>query len=396
MRCIDRNTISHDTTYTPETHFTCHVIHSGSTISHGTACTPETQFHMARHVLRKYIFTCHVIYFQKPSFTRHCIYSRNTILHDTAYTPETHFHMSRHILPKHNFTWHCIYSGIIFSHVTVFTPETQFLVSRHILQNTNIFFYGTTYTPETYFHIAWHILREHMFSHGMGHILRKHNITWHGIYTENTFSHGSVHMYVMRIHFSLSCFKLYLFCFVPVHIVFEYKLWPDFIMMPSTNAIVPIFSSYVQQIPHVNRTVNVSNATYVSAVATSVNQTCNATFEPTFEENLHYIQSYNLSSALPYMDILQLKPRPLSTIDQSDILPPIFVTGCSSNHFKENMALLENIERIVRPVIKDLKIVVYDLGLKHATERNQVNNQTNLYKISQSFIGAYLNSEGKE
>ena len=60
------------------------------------------------------------------------------------------------------------------------------------------------------------------------------------------------------------------------------------------------------------------------------------------------------------------------------------------------MALLENIERIVRPVIKDLKIVVYDLGLKHATERNQVNNQTNLYKISQSFIGAYLNSEGKE
>ena len=119
-------------------------------------------------------------------------------------------------------------------------------------------------------------------------------------------------------------------------------------------------------------THNVSDVTNVAATAPNVNQTCNATFKPSFEENLSYIQSYNLSSALPYMEILQIKPRPLSAIDQYNITPPIFVTGCSTNHFKENMQLLENIEKVVRPVIPDLKIVVFDLGLKHAFEIEQV------------------------
>ena len=99
---------------------------------------------------------------------------------------------------------------------------------------------------------------------------------------------------------------------------------------------------------------------------------CNASYEPTFEDNLNHIRANNLSAALPLMEKLQLNERPLSTTFLSHVRVPIFVTGCSSNHFKENMGLLKNIEVIVRPVYKDLKIIVFDLGLTKKEEIEQV------------------------
>ena len=99
---------------------------------------------------------------------------------------------------------------------------------------------------------------------------------------------------------------------------------------------------------------------------------CNASYEPTFEDNLNYIRANNLSAALPYMEKLQLIERPLSTTFLSHVRVPVFVTACSSNHFKENMGLLKNIEVIVRPVYKDLKIIVFDLGITKEEEIEQV------------------------
>ena len=90
---------------------------------------------------------------------------------------------------------------------------------------------------------------------------------------------------------------------------------------------------------------------------------CNAKFEPTFEANLNHIRAYNLSASFPYMEKLKLETHPPPTTSQSNVTVPVFVTACSSNHFKENMGLLENIEKVARPVLKDLKIVLFDLGL---------------------------------
>ena len=98
----------------------------------------------------------------------------------------------------------------------------------------------------------------------------------------------------------------------------------------------------------------------------NVTEVCNANYESTFDANLNYIRAYNLSAALPYMEKFNLTTRPLPPSDQSNVTVPVFVTACSSNHFRENLGLLENIERVVRPVFKDLKIVLFDLGLNAA------------------------------
>ena len=113
---------------------------------------------------------------------------------------------------------------------------------------------------------------------------------------------------------------------------------------------------------------NVSN----TANKNNVTEVCNTKYESTFEANLDYIRAYNLSVALPYMEKLNLTKRPLLPSDQSNVRVPVFVTACSSNHFKLNMELMENIDRVVRPVFKNLKIIVYDLGLKRAGEVEQV------------------------
>ena len=47
------------------------------------------------------------------------------------------------------------------------------------------------------------------------------------------------------------------------------------------------------------------------------------------------------------------------------------MTALSSNHLQENIALHENINAVVRPVMGNIKILVYDLGL-NASERQQV------------------------
>ena len=101
-------------------------------------------------------------------------------------------------------------------------------------------------------------------------------------------------------------------------------------------------------------------------------QECNAVFEPTFEDNLNHIRAYNMTAANPYMESLQLTDYPFSSTFLSHATVPVFVTALSSNHFLENMGLLLNIEKIVRPVFNDLKIVVYDIGLKKQEEIDQV------------------------
>ena len=108
---------------------------------------------------------------------------------------------------------------------------------------------------------------------------------------------------------------------------------------------------------------------------------CNAKFEPTFEDNLNYIRTYNMSAASPYMEKLQLTDRPFSTTFLPHLTVPVFVTALSSNHFKENMGLLLNIDTIVRPVFNDLKIVVFDLGL--CPEEIE---QVNLSRIMRKYV----------
>ena len=110
----------------------------------------------------------------------------------------------------------------------------------------------------------------------------------------------------------------------------------------------------------------------ITSSKTNDTEVCIARYEPSFIDNFNYIRAYNLSAALPYMERLRLNQRPLPTTDQSNVSVPIFVTACSSNHFRENMRLLENIETVVRPVYKDLKIVLFDLGLKKTGEIEQV------------------------
>ena len=143
-------------------------------------------------------------------------------------------------------------------------------------------------------------------------------------------------------------------------------------LFKTASVYTAISKDKLEQTTLIELTHNVSDVTNVTAATHNANQSCYATFKQSFEENLSYIQSYNLSSALPYMEILKLNPRPLTAIDQYNLSPPVFVTGCSTNHFKENMQLMENIDKVVRPAIPDLKIVVFDLGLKHAFEIEQV------------------------
>ena len=47
------------------------------------------------------------------------------------------------------------------------------------------------------------------------------------------------------------------------------------------------------------------------------------------------------------------------------------MTALSSNHFQENLDLLENINTVVRPVMGNIKVLVYDLGI-NSTERDKV------------------------
>ena len=47
------------------------------------------------------------------------------------------------------------------------------------------------------------------------------------------------------------------------------------------------------------------------------------------------------------------------------------MTALSSNHLQENIALHDNINSVVRPVMGNIKILVYDLGL-NASERAKV------------------------
>ena len=47
------------------------------------------------------------------------------------------------------------------------------------------------------------------------------------------------------------------------------------------------------------------------------------------------------------------------------------MTALSSNHLQENIGLHENINSVVRPVMGNIKVLVYDLGLK-ASEREKV------------------------
>ena len=99
---------------------------------------------------------------------------------------------------------------------------------------------------------------------------------------------------------------------------------------------------------------------------------CNARYEPTFEGDLNFVRAYNMSAATPYLEKLQLVDSPFSTTFLPHVKVPVIVTALSSNHFKENMGLLANIDKVVRPVFKDVKIVVFDIGLKTQEEIEQV------------------------
>ena len=91
---------------------------------------------------------------------------------------------------------------------------------------------------------------------------------------------------------------------------------------------------------------------------------CDAKYESSLEDNLKHIRATNFSAALPYMEKFRLNESPLSTTFNSHVTVPVFVTACSSNHFFETLGLLKNIEGTVRPVYKDLKIIIYNLGLE--------------------------------
>ena len=170
--------------------------------------------------------------------------------------------------------------------------------------------------------------------------------------------------------------------FVAIKQYFKYNIMPPLLLKICLNFTMPTsFSVFMlceqelspRRLKSLSRNVTHANIApallqdYINRRKQSLfTEVCNANYESTFYANLNYIREYNLSAALPYMEKFNLTTRPLPSIDQSNITVPVFVTACSSNHFRENLGLLENIERVVRPVFKDLKIVLFDLGLNAA------------------------------
>ena len=69
-----------------------------------------------------------------------------------------------------------------------------------------------------------------------------------------------------------------------------------------------------------------------------------------------------------------------SVWEDSNITTPIFVTALSSNHFQENLDLQENINTVVRPVMGNIKIIVYDLGI-NKTEREKVSRFKGVFDL---------------
>ena len=152
--------------------------------------------------------------------------------------------------------------------------------------------------------------------------------------------------------------------FFSVFMLYEQELSPRGFRSFSRNVTHASIAPALLQDYTNRRKQNISNTENRS----NVTEACNENYESTFEANLNKIRAYNLTAALPYMEKFNLTTHPLPSNDQS---VPVFVTACSSNHFRENMGLLENIERVVRPVITDLKIVLFDLGL-NTTQIEQV------------------------
>ena len=69
------------------------------------------------------------------------------------------------------------------------------------------------------------------------------------------------------------------------------------------------------------------------------------------------------------------------SVEDFNYTTPIFVTALSSNHLQENIGLHKNINSVVRPVMGNIKILVYDLGLS-LSERKKVHNlRTHLSKF---------------
>lgn len=97
-------------------------------------------------------------------------------------------------------------------------------------------------------------------------------------------------------------------------------------------------------------------------------QGCDAKFGKTLEENIEKVKSYNLSQADTYLR--DLEPQ-TSKYEVSFKGPgstgteiPIIATGASSNHYLESLMMLKNLDKVVRPVYRSIKLYYYDLGLE--------------------------------
>ena len=57
--------------------------------------------------------------------------------------------------------------------------------------------------------------------------------------------------------------------------------------------------------------------------------------------------------------------------ETSSIEIPVFVSGASSSHFTEALQMLDNLNKVVRPVYPTSKLYFFDLGLR-TSEASQV------------------------
>ena len=102
------------------------------------------------------------------------------------------------------------------------------------------------------------------------------------------------------------------------------------------------------------------------------NDTCDAEFCSSQEGNKRKILSYNLSEAGPYLR--QLAPDSIRNVIYSintKVEVPVLVSGSSSNHYKEALTLIKNLNTYVRPTYSNTPFYFFDLGLT-ASEKLKV------------------------
>jgi hypothetical protein len=90
---------------------------------------------------------------------------------------------------------------------------------------------------------------------------------------------------------------------------------------------------------------------------------CNATFGHSFKDDVRKVSQYPYAASAPYLTALGLSDEAEFQNEANIRKFPVFLTAASSNHFGEVQALIENIHQTVLPHVKDLKLIMYDIGL---------------------------------